>query len=246
LKMAANSEVQESNVPTTQPGVCNMEAVQRISKLPVVESTLQTATSIYEKVKDYNSITNWTFSTAESTVNKAIEVGKPLAAPVVSQLGGPIKKVDDMLCTGLDYVEDKIPAVKLPPGELFFQMYTNTKEYVDNTVTPAVQHARAVVEPAVLAAKQAMEPAVLAAKQAVEPAVQAAKTAVEPCVQSARQIAEPLVQPALEKAYALKEYGTQKVEELLHRNNQDTEADKPVECADCQETAKSGNTSPQH
>lgn len=49
--MAANTEIQEANVPTTQPGVCNMESVQRISKLPVVESTFQTATSIYEKVK---------------------------------------------------------------------------------------------------------------------------------------------------------------------------------------------------
>lgn len=33
-------------------GACvNMESVQRIAKLPVVESTIQTATNIYEKVK---------------------------------------------------------------------------------------------------------------------------------------------------------------------------------------------------
>lgn len=57
-------------------------------------------------------------TTAESTVQKAIEVGMPIAAPVVSQLEGSIKKVDNMLCSGLDYVENKIPAVKLPPGEV--------------------------------------------------------------------------------------------------------------------------------
>lgn len=33
-------------------GACvNMEAVNRIAKLPVVETTIQTATNIYEKVK---------------------------------------------------------------------------------------------------------------------------------------------------------------------------------------------------
>lgn len=37
---------------STQQGLCvNMESVNRISKLPVVESTIQTATNLYEKVK---------------------------------------------------------------------------------------------------------------------------------------------------------------------------------------------------
>lgn len=36
-------------------GACvNMESVNRIAKLPVVESTIQTATNIYEKVKVRN------------------------------------------------------------------------------------------------------------------------------------------------------------------------------------------------
>lgn len=88
-------------------------------------------------------------------------------------------------------------------------MYISTKEYVTTTVTPAVQSACAVVQPAMKTAYTV-----------VEPAVQAAKHVVEPAVQSARQIAEPLMQPALDKAYALKEYGTQKVEEFLHRHHE--------------------------
>lgn len=40
----------ESHQPGS--GACvNMESVNRIAKLPVVESTIQTATNIYEKVK---------------------------------------------------------------------------------------------------------------------------------------------------------------------------------------------------
>nr|CAI5865461.1 unnamed protein product [Callosobruchus analis] len=98
------------------PSPTCMESVNRISKLPVVESTIQTATSLYEKVKDYNTVTHWTLSTAESTVQKAVEVGKPIATPVIKNLEGPIKKVDGVFCTGLDYVENKLPVVKMPPN----------------------------------------------------------------------------------------------------------------------------------
>lgn len=66
-----------------------------------------------------NSVTQWTCSTAESAVTKAVEVGKP----IVQGLEGPIKKVDGVLCSGLDYVESKVPAVKLPPGEVSFYIY---------------------------------------------------------------------------------------------------------------------------
>lgn len=69
--------------------------------------------------KDYNSATHWTCTTAETVVNKAVEVGKPIATPIVQSLEGPIKKVDDILCSGLDYVETKVPAVKLPPTEVY-------------------------------------------------------------------------------------------------------------------------------
>lgn len=37
--------------PNDEAQSVNLEAVSRISKIPVVESTIQTATSLYEKVK---------------------------------------------------------------------------------------------------------------------------------------------------------------------------------------------------
>lgn len=68
--------------------------------------------------QDYNTVTNWTLSTAENTAHKAVEIAKPYATPIITQLKEPIQKVDGLLCTGLDYVEEKVPAVKLPPGEV--------------------------------------------------------------------------------------------------------------------------------
>lgn len=61
---------------------------------------------------------NYALTTAESTVKTGVEKITPLAQPVTSRLEGPIKKVDEMLCSGLDYVETKVPCVKLPPGEV--------------------------------------------------------------------------------------------------------------------------------
>lgn len=125
----ADTQVSSASVPTC------MESVNRIAKLPVVESSIQAAGTIYGKVKvstlnrlevvslqlvlqEFNGVTQWTCNTAENVMHKAVEVGKPIAVPIVQRLEGPIKKVDGVLCSGLDYVENKVPAVKLPPGEV--------------------------------------------------------------------------------------------------------------------------------
>jgi hypothetical protein len=199
----------------------NMESVNRLSKLPMVESTLSTSKNIYDKVKDFNSLTNWTISTAENTVHRAVEVGKPYAAPVVHSLEGPLRKVDDMLCSGLDYVEAKVPSVKLPAGEFIFQLYSSTKDYISNN--PTVVSACSVVKPAVETAKSYAATAgstakstVQGAKSMVEPALETAKKAVEPAIEQAKHMVEPYLESSMEKAAAIKEYGTQKIEEYLH------------------------------
>ncbi|XP_066154078.1 lipid storage droplets surface-binding protein 1-like isoform X2 [Euwallacea fornicatus] len=156
--MSASTETSDAPSPTC------MESVNRLTKLPVVESTLQTAHNIYEKVKDYNSVTNWTLQTAEDTAFKAVDIAKPYATPVIKNLEGPIKKVDGALCSGLDYVENKVPAVKLPPKELLLQIYQTTKEYV----TPVMETAKHLVEPAV----KVLEPAVTKTRSVVEPIVE--------------------------------------------------------------------------
>lgn len=85
---------------------------------------------MYNFFQDYNSITQWTLSTAENTMNMAVEVGRPIATPVIRNLEGPIKKVDSVLCSGLDYVENKVPAVKLPAGEVCIQFYHLTLHFI--------------------------------------------------------------------------------------------------------------------
>ncbi|KAK9870273.1 hypothetical protein WA026_006361 [Henosepilachna vigintioctopunctata] len=165
-------KMSETNEKTVQLAPTCMVSVNRIVKLPVVESSIQTATNVYEKVKDLNGYTKWGFETFENTIQSVVETGKPYAIPVVQKLDGPIKKVDSVLCTGLDYVESKVPAVKLPPGEL----YTCTKGYVHDNVTPKVESACKTVH-----------------------------SVVDPTVEAAYKIVEPVVQPALDTAQAVKD-----------------------------------------
>ncbi|XP_025829776.1 perilipin-1 isoform X2 [Agrilus planipennis] len=224
-----------SPAPAGNDGI-TIESVNRISKIPVVESTIQTATTIYEKIKDYNTVTHWTLSTAENTVHKAIEVSKPITSPVVHTLEGPIKKVDEILCSGLDYVESKVPAIKLPPGEI----YNNTKEYIDHNVTPKVQNVYSTVEPTIQTAKHMVEPAIQSAKNIVDPAVQSAKNVVEPAVQTAYHLVEPIVQPAVDK-----------VNQILHphpeHNANNTETpEQSTECPECPLNSNSNSKKNEH
>ncbi|CAH0560440.1 unnamed protein product [Brassicogethes aeneus] len=209
-----------------------LHSVNRITKFPAVESSIQTATNLYEKVKDYNGLTQWTLNSAETTVQSIVEKGKPYANPVLSNLEGPIKTVDGILCSGLDYVETKVPAVKLPPAEILLQIYNSTKEYVTPAMETAyayAEQAKGMVEPRIQQARDLVDPAYQAALHTVEPMV----AAVQPTVDAARQMVDPFVQPTLEKAQQLKDYGKQKVNEYLHRGHSN-EGDNS-ECQECQE-----------
>ncbi|XP_045479105.1 lipid storage droplets surface-binding protein 2-like isoform X5 [Harmonia axyridis] len=182
--MAENTQKTIEMAPTC------MTSVNRVVKLPVVETTLQTASNVYEKVKDFNGYAKWGFETVENTLYSVVEAGKPYAIDAAVKLDGPIKKVDGVLCSGLDFVEAKVPAVKLPPCEL----YNSTKGYVSDTVTPRVDAAYKTVHAVV-------EPAVNAAMTVVDPAVQVAR----PTVEAAYKMVEPVVQPAVDRATALRD-----------------------------------------
>uniref|UniRef100_A0A1B6CDF8 Lipid storage droplets surface-binding protein 2 n=1 Tax=Clastoptera arizonana TaxID=38151 RepID=A0A1B6CDF8_9HEMI len=110
----------------------HMEVIDRLWKLPVMESAWNTSTGVYGRVKNCHSLANWTFSTAEGAMFKAVET----IAPIAKKFESPIHKVDEKLCQGLNIIERKIPCVKNPPH----QVYENAKDYVSSTVIqPAIQ-----------------------------------------------------------------------------------------------------------
>jgi len=106
--------------------ILHLVSVDRIVRLPIVETSWNIATDIYTKIKKSNSLVSWGLNTAESTVQAAFET----TLPAVIVLEKPIAIVDSLLCRSLDIVEERIPVVTLPPALI----YENTKEYVSNII----------------------------------------------------------------------------------------------------------------
>lgn len=54
---------------------------------------------------------NWSLTHAEDIVNRTVEIVHPYAET-------PITAADSLLCKGLDVLESKVPAVRMPPEEV--------------------------------------------------------------------------------------------------------------------------------
>lgn len=54
---------------------------------------------------------SWSLCTAE----QSLAIATASAKPAISVLNGPIMTIDHLLCKGIDIVEQRVPAVHLPP-----------------------------------------------------------------------------------------------------------------------------------
>jgi perilipin-2 len=61
-----------------------------------------------------NSLVSWGLNTAEGSLQVAFET----TLPAVIVLERPITLLDSLLCKGLDVVEERVPLVTLPPGQV--------------------------------------------------------------------------------------------------------------------------------
>ncbi|XP_017873874.1 PREDICTED: lipid storage droplets surface-binding protein 1, partial [Drosophila arizonae] len=115
----------------------HMEAIDRITSIPLVETSVKRVEHIYDKVKNNNRLFSWYFETAEATISAAYET----VQPAVKLFEMPIKRLDNVMCKSLDILEQRIPLVYLPPE----MMYWNTKEYMsDHLVRPVLKRADSV------------------------------------------------------------------------------------------------------
>lgn len=116
----------------------HVESISRILKLPIVEDGTQIAGIVYSKIKRSNSLMNWGLGTAE----KSLMVATTLASPAINVLNGPISAIDHLLCKGIDVVEEKVPAVHLPPSEI----YSSAKDYMASKIKPVLTRAESMTQ----------------------------------------------------------------------------------------------------
>jgi perilipin-2 len=91
-----------------------LQSVNRVYDLPMVKSTIAAVSEQYENLKS-KPIVGAGLSKAEQTVYFVTENA---AKPVISKFEKPLKMCDDIVCQGLDKLEEKVPAIKKSPEEL--------------------------------------------------------------------------------------------------------------------------------
>uniref|UniRef100_A0A8D8I7U9 Lipid storage droplets surface-binding protein 1 n=1 Tax=Culex pipiens TaxID=7175 RepID=A0A8D8I7U9_CULPI len=92
-------------------GLPRMESISRFGSIPVVETGLKTAGTVYQKVKTSNGLFNWGFETAETVTYALVDSLRPAA----KLIEGPLHQLDSFMCKSLDFVEQKVPSMYLPP-----------------------------------------------------------------------------------------------------------------------------------
>lgn len=118
-------------------GIRRMESIARFGSIPVVETGIKTAGTIYHKVKTSNGLFNWGFETVEAVTYAFVDSFRPAA----KLIEGPLHSLDSFMCKSLDFVEQKVPSMYLPPE----MMYWNTKEYMsDHLVKPVLSRANSM------------------------------------------------------------------------------------------------------
>ncbi|EGI61017.1 PREDICTED: lipid storage droplets surface-binding protein 1 [Acromyrmex echinatior] len=120
----------ETNAKRRHSNLPHFESVTKFSSLPIVESGIYIAGNVYTRIKRSNSLMNWSLDTAEQSL--AIATAK--ARPAIVALNGPITTIDQLLCKGIDIVEQRLPPVQLPP----YVMYLNTRDYVNEKIVKPV------------------------------------------------------------------------------------------------------------
>lgn len=119
------------------------ECVGRIAKIPFVESTASVVSSLYSSVKQSNYVVETVFENVEEGWSKGAEIVGPFTSKIEETLERPLKAIDNAACVGLDFFEDKITSVKIPPDHI----YERSKDYVArNVIEPAAQFTSVFME----------------------------------------------------------------------------------------------------
>lgn len=104
----------------------NMMCTRRLLALPVFASVSLALRNAYAITRDSHKSIAAILDGAENGVRKGCEFASPVSGKIADVLETPIEAIDKAVCVGLDFVEERMPSVKLPPG----QIYANMKDGV--------------------------------------------------------------------------------------------------------------------
>ncbi|XP_011061265.1 PREDICTED: perilipin-2-like [Acromyrmex echinatior] len=131
----------DPTVPSIAPAnsgdanVRGMMCTRRLLGLPVFATVTSTFCGAYKAVRGSHESIATILGHAEDGMRAGLEFASPITGSIASLLETPLKIVDNAVCVGLDFVEETVPSVKLPPGEI----YGNMKDSVRSIFTSALE-----------------------------------------------------------------------------------------------------------
>lgn len=94
----------------------------RLLSLPIFVTMRSAFYNAYSIVKDSHESVASILGSAEDGMRASLDFASPVTNRIADTLEMPLKYIDNAVCVGLDFVEEKMPSVKLPPDEIYENM----------------------------------------------------------------------------------------------------------------------------
>lgn len=127
-----------TNVVTADANARNMTCTRRLLALPVFASVSSALRNAYAITKNSHESVAAILGSAEDGMRAGCEFASPVTGRIAGVLETPFTAIDNAVCVGLDFVEERMPSVKLPPD----QIYESMKDGIRNMFTSALETLR--------------------------------------------------------------------------------------------------------
>ncbi|XP_014615923.1 PREDICTED: perilipin-1-like [Polistes canadensis] len=100
---------------------------RRLFRLPIFLSVSSSFCQAYTTIKESHQSVTTIFENVENGLCKSAEYVRPLTNQIHETLETPIKTIDNFVCVGLDFMEEKVPSIKSPPYEIYQNISNNIR-----------------------------------------------------------------------------------------------------------------------
>lgn len=96
-------------------------------RLPIFLSVTSSLCQAYKTVKRSHESVTIVFDSLEDGLSNGAEYVSPMTNLISETLKTPMKTIHNFVCIGLDFLEEKVPSIKLPPYETFQNISNNVR-----------------------------------------------------------------------------------------------------------------------
>lgn len=115
-----------------------MVCTKRFFRLPIFLSAMSSMCHAYTTIKQSHESVTTVFDSVESGLSKGVEYVSPITNRIGETLERPLKTIDNAVCISLDFLEEKVPPIKLSLHEIYENTSNNIREAISSKVNTCV------------------------------------------------------------------------------------------------------------